>query len=337
MTSSGRERPIRWGILGTGWIAGKFTEDLLLLPGHSVAAVGSRSLASAERFAARHGIARAYGSYAELAADESLDVVYVATPHPIHHGAARLCLEAGRHVLVEKPFTTSVADGEDLVALARERGLFAMEGMWTRFNPLIVRLRELVRDGAIGHVKAVYADFSFAVEFDAEHRLWSPDLAGGALLDVGVYPLSFAWMLLGPPKTVQATASAAPTGVDANTGMLLGYDSGAVALLHCGLQAESPQTATVVGTSGRIEVAAPFYRPDTMTVHRDGQEPETLTVRPPGHGFTYQAEEVARRLRAGEPESPGMPLEETLAILGTLEHIAELLDGDLAEPSSARG
>lgn len=329
MTAFRADAPIRWGILGTGRIARTFTEDLLLLPDHIVAAVGSRTLETAEEFAARYGAARAYGSYEELAGDDRIDVVYVATPHTAHHPAARLCLEAGRPVLVEKPFTTSAAEAEDLVALARDRGLFAMEAMWTRFNPLVVRLRELVRDRAVGDVKAVYADFSFAVAFDAEHRLWSPDLAGGALLDVGVYPLSFAWMLLGPPKTVQATASSAPTGVDANTGMLLGYDSGAVALLHCGLQADSPQTATVVGTAGRIELAAPFYRPTAMTLYREGGEPETFTADPPGHGFTYEAEEVARRLRAGETESPDMPLDETLAILSTLDQITELLAGDI--------
>lgn len=329
MTEIRADPPIRWGILGTGRMARTFTEDLLLLPDHVVAAVGSRSVRTAEEFGARYGAAQAYGSYGELAADGRIDVVYVATPHPAHHPAARLCLEAGRPVLVEKPFTTSAADAEDLAALARARGLFAMEAMWTRFNPLVVRLRELVRERAVGDVKAVYADFSFATAFDAEHRLWSPDLAGGALLDVGVYPLSFAWMLLGPPKTVQATAAAAPTGVDANTGMLLGYDSGAVALLHCGLQADSPQTATVIGTTGRIELAAPFYRPTTMTLHREGGRSETFTADPPGHGFTYEAEEVARRLRAGETESPDMPLDETVAIVRTLDRVSALLAGDV--------
>jgi predicted dehydrogenase len=315
---------IRWGILGTGGIARTFTEDLLLL-GHEVAAVGSRAAHTAETFAGRYGIGRAYGSYAELAADDRIDVIYVATPHNAHHPAARICLEAGRAVLVEKPFTTTAADAEDLAALARDRELFAMEAMWTRFNPLVARLRELVAGGAIGEVKAVYADFSSAWEFEPAHRLWAPELAGGALLDLGVYPLSFAWMLLGEPDTVQAVTAHAPTGVDANTGILLGYDSGAVALLHCGLLAESPQTATVLGTTGRIEVAAPFFRPTALTVRRAGADPETHRLDVRGHGFTYQAEEVARCLGAGLTESPVMPLAETVAILRTVDTVAARL------------
>jgi predicted dehydrogenase len=322
---------ISWGILGTGGIARTFTEDLLFL-GHEVAAVGSRAAETAEAFADRYGIGRAYGSYADLAADDRIDVVYVATTHNAHHAAARTCLEAGRSVLVEKPFTTNAADAADLVALARERGLFAMEAMWTRFNPLIVRVRELVADGAIGDVKAVYADFAENFPFDASHRLYAPALAGGALLDLGVYPVSFAWMLLGEPATVQSVSTPAPTGVDANTGILFGYDSGAVALLHCGFLAKSPQTATITGTRGWIEVAGPFWHPEAMTVHRDGAEPERFTLEISGKGYTYQAEEVARCLGAGLTESPLMPLDESVAIIRTLDTIAaDLADRLVAE------
>ncbi|GGV22196.1 oxidoreductase [Actinomadura cremea] len=313
---------VRWGILGTGGIAATFTEDLLLLPDHEVVAVGSRSAGSATAFAERYGIPRAHASYADLAADDGVDVVYVATPHPMHFEPARLCMEAGRAVLVEKPLTTSADDAEKLAAIAREHGVFAMEGMWTRFNPLSRRLRELVADGAIGEVTSVRADFSVAAGFDASHRQWSAELGGGALLDLGCYVVSFTWPLLGPPATVQVAASPAPTGVDANTGIMFGYDSGALALLHCGLVGNSPHTATVVGTKGRVDVAAPFYRPSSMTVVRTGAAPEEITADLPGHGFTYQAEEVARCLRAGLTESPLMPLDETVAILRTLDEIA---------------
>lgn len=311
---------IRWGVLGTGGIAKVFTEDLLRLPGHEVLAVGSRAAETAEAFAAEHDLPRAYGSYAALAADGDLDIVYIATPHSGHHPDATLCLKAGRAVLVEKPFTATAAEAESLVALARQTGLFAMEAMWTRFNPLIIKLRELVAEGAIGEVMAIYADFAWPAPYDPQHRLWAPELAGGALLDLGVYPLSFAWMLLGQPDTVQTTSFAAPSGVDANTGILLGYASGAVALLHCGLTSQSPQTATVVGTKGRIEVATPFFRPAAMTLHRDDTESFTLDIH--GHGYTYQAEAVARSLRAGETESLHMPLEESLAIMRVLDTIA---------------
>jgi predicted dehydrogenase len=317
--------PIRWGILGTGRIARTFTEDLLRLPGHEVAAVGSRAPHTAEAFAAEFGVPRAYGTYAELAADDGIDVVYVATPHPGHDAAARACLAAGRAVLVEKPLTPSAADTEQLVAFAKERGIFMLEGMWTRFNPLIIKLRQLVADGAIGDITAVYADFCWAPPYDAASRFWSPDLAGGALLDLGIYPVSFTWMLLGEPDAVQARATLAPTGVDANTGILFGYDSGAVALLHCGLTAESPQAATVIGTRGRIELPVTFFRPATMFLRRPGAEPETFSIDLNGNGFTFEAEEVARCLREGLVESPHMPLDETIAIIRTLDTIAAQL------------
>lgn len=312
---------IRWGIVGTGWIARKFTEDLLLLPGHEVVAVGSRAAATAERFAQEYGIARAYGSYEELAADDGVDVAYIATPHNLHFANTALCLEAGRHVLVEKPITTHASDARKLVALARERRLFMLEAMWMRFNPVIRRLAGLVADGAIGDVQAVHADFSVPAPYDPEHRWWAPGLAGGGLLDLGVYPLSFAALLLGPPDSVQAVAAPAPTGVDANMGILLGYATGAVALLHCGLMAESPQVASVIGTGGRIEVAGPFYRPSELTVHRPGDEPEKITVDLPGNGYTFQAEEVARCLREGLLESPLLPLDESVAMMALLDLI----------------
>jgi predicted dehydrogenase len=315
---------VKWGILGTGGIARTFTEDLRFL-GYEVAAVGSRAPATAEAFAERYEIPRAYGSYAELAASD-VDVVYVATTHNVHHSAARTCLEAGRAVLVEKPFTTSAADAEDLVALARSRNVFAMEAMWTRFNPVVTRVRELVAEGAIGEVKAVYADFSENFPYDAGHRLWAPELAGGALLDLGVYVVSFAWMLLGEPSAAVALTTPGPTGVDSNTGILLGYSSGAVATLHCGFLAKSPQTATILGTKGRIEVGGPFWHPDTMTLHRDGADPSTYNASITGHGYTYQAEEVVRCLEAGRTESPVMPLDESVAIMRTLDKIASQLN-----------
>jgi predicted dehydrogenase len=315
-------RPIRWGILGTGGIADVFTADLLRLDGHEVAAVGSRSPGTARAFADRHGIARAHGTYAELAEDPGVDVVYVATPHNVHFEAARVCLEAGRSVLVEKPLTVSADEARHLTALARERGLFMMEAMWTRFSPLVRRLHALVGEGAIGDVSAVYADFSIAPPYDPGHRLWSPGLAGGALLDLGCYVLSIAWPLLGPPATVQATAAPAPTGVDANTGILLGYGSGAVALLHCGLMGDSPHTATIVGTRGRIELASPFYRPTEMRLVRASGETESFTADLAGNGYTYQAEEVARCLRSGLTESPLLTLDESIAVLEVIDEVA---------------
>ena len=313
------EAPVRWGILGPGNIARTFTEDVLMLADHVVAAVGSRDAARAAAFAAQYGIARSYGSYEELAADDGLDVIYVATPHPGHHAAARLCLLAGRAVLVEKPFTVTAEEAADLVALARERHLFAMEAMWTRFSPLVRELADLVREGAIGRITAVQADYAGSPSYDPDSRLWSADLAGGALLDLGVYPISFGAMLLGEPEQVHAVSAPAPTGVDANTAVIARYPGGAVGLYHCGLWADSPRIANVIGTGGIITAGPPFHRPERLTLRREGRDPETRAITLPGHGFTYEAEEVARCLRAGRTESPALPLDDTLAVMRTLD------------------
>jgi predicted dehydrogenase len=313
------QAPVRWGILGTGGIAATFTEDLLLLDDHVVAAVGSRTVPRAGAFARKYGIRHAYGSYADLAADDSLDVIYVATPHSEHSAGARLCLLAGRAVLVEKPFTATAAETADLIALARERRLFAMEAMWTRFNPLVREIEDLVAGGAIGRVAAIRADLASAPAYQPDHRLWNPDLAGGALLDLGVYPISFGSMLLGAPEEVRALTTAAPTGVDANTAVIARYPGGAVGLYHFGLWATSSRTATITGTGGQIIVSPVFYRPDRFTIKPAGGEPQTRSVVIPGHGYTYQAAEVARCLRAGLTESPLMPLAETLEVMRTLD------------------
>lgn len=317
MLSTGR--PVRWGIAGTGGIARTFTEDLLTLDEHAVVAIGSRDAGRARVFADAHGVPRAHGSYAELADDDGVDVVYVATPHTGHFAVARRCLRGGRAVLVEKPFTVSAGQTAELIELATERGLFAMEAMWMRFNPVIRRLRATVDAGAVGRVVAVQADFSLAASYDPEHRLWNPELGGGALLDLGVYPISFGSMLLGAPDLIEAVTVPAPTGVDANTAVVARYPDGGVGLYHCGLHARSPRTATITGTAGWITVDAPFHRPESFTVHRPDAEPSTETRRLDGHGYTYQAVEVARCLRAGLGQSPDMPLDETLAIARTLD------------------
>ena len=312
--------PIRWGILATGGIAAKFTEDLTRLPDAEVAAVGSRSLAAAETFAATHGIPRAYGSWQELAADPDVDVVYVATPHSAHHAATTICLNAGKAVLCEKPFTLDVATTQDLVSLARARGLFLMEAMWMRTNPAIRRIAELVADGAIGEVRHIAADFGLAGPFPPGHRLRAPELGGGALLDLGVYPVTFAHLFLGPPQFLTAWASLLPEGTDENTGIVLGYAGGAVATLHCGLSGETGRRATITGTDGRIELPRGFFHPDRFTVVRGGEVTETL-VPLEGNGMGHEAEEVMRCLRAGLLESPVIPLDATLEVMSTLDAV----------------
>ncbi|MGA8116506.1 MAG: Gfo/Idh/MocA family oxidoreductase [Actinocatenispora sp.] len=314
------ERTIRWGILSTGGIAATFTEDLLGMDGAEVVAVGSRAADSAEAFAGRYGIPRAYGSWQALADDPDVDVVYVATPHSAHHAAAVTCVEAGRAVLVEKSFTLNLAQAEDLVARARRAGVFVMEAMWTRCMPAVRQMIELISTGAIGTPRVVTADFGVTGAFDAAHRLRAPSLGGGALLDLGVYPVWFAQLVLGTPGTVRATGRLTPEGVDETTGMLLGYDSGAVATLSCSLSADSPRTASVTGTEGRIELTRGFFAPQGFTLHRGGGT-ERVEAAQTGHGYVHEAAEVMRCLRAGLTESPLVPVADTLAVMGTLDAV----------------
>ncbi|NJP99647.1 Gfo/Idh/MocA family protein [Streptomyces zingiberis] len=314
---------VRWGILATGGIASTFTEQLGRMPDAEIAAVASRSAGTAAAFAERFGIPRAHGSWEALAADDGVDVVYVATPHSAHRAAAGLCLTAGRAVLCEKPFTLNVAEATELVELARSRDRFLMEAMWTYCNPVVREALRRIRDGAIGEVRAVQADFGIAGPFPAGHRLLDPAQGGGALLDLGVYPVAFAQLVLGEPAEVQARAALTGEGVDTDTGMLLGWDSGAVAVLSCSLTARTPTTAAVTGTAGRIEFPRGFIDPRLCVLHRPGREPEEITVAGELSGMQHEAAEVMRCLRAGERESPLVPLDGTLAVMRTLDTVRE--------------
>ncbi|MFE6227690.1 Gfo/Idh/MocA family protein [Streptomyces sp. NPDC057854] len=315
---------VRWGVLATGGIAERFVTDLAGVDGAEAVAVASRSEASARAFADRFGIARAYGGWDGLFADPEVDVVYVATPHHAHREAAGRALEAGKAVLCEKAFTLNAQEAAELVGLARDRGLFLMEAMWMYCNPLIRRLAELVRDGAVGEVRTVQADFGLAGPFDAGHRLRDPAVGGGALLDLGVYPVAFAQLLLGEPDSVQAHARLSPEGVDLSTGMLLGWsDRGATALLSCSIEADTPLTATVTGTEGRIDVPRGFFAPERFTLTRNGAEPEEFTHTDDPHSLRHEAAEVTRCLRAGATESPLVPLDGTLAVMRTLDAVRD--------------
>ncbi|RRR77314.1 Gfo/Idh/MocA family protein [Streptomyces sp. RP5T] len=320
------EQSVRWGILATGGIASAFTADLVDLPDAEVVAVASRSESSAKAFAERFGIERAYGDWAALAEDADIDVVYVATPHAAHRAAAGLCLAAGRNVLCEKAFTLNAREAEELAGLAREHGRFLMEAMWMYCNPLVRRLKALVADGAIGEVRTVQADFGLAGPFPPSHRLRDPAQGGGALLDLGVYPVSFAHLLLGEPSDVTAKAVLSEEGVDLQTGAMLSWDSGALASLHCSLTGGTATIASVTGSLGRIDIPNGFFHPDRFVLHRDGREPEEFVADPadgPRSSLKHEAREVMRALRAGETESPLVPLEGTLAVMRTLDAIRE--------------
>lgn len=314
--------PVRWGILATGSIAARFTGDLISMSDATVTAVASRTAASARAFADRFGIPNAHGDWASLAADPEVDVVYVATPPNAHHDAVRLCLEAGKAVLCEKPFTVNEAEARSLTELARHRGVFLMEAMWTYCNPVMRKVKDLVNTGAVGEVRSVHADFGLAGPFPPGHRLLDPALAGGALLDLGVYPVSLAHLVLGEPADVVAWARLRD-GVDENTGMLLGYESGAVAALTCSLNADTPQRAAVTGAQGRIEFPRGFFAPGSCVLHRPGKDPEEIGGDGDAASFVHQAAEVMRCLRAGEVESSLVPLDGSLAVMRTLDAVRE--------------
>jgi len=316
---------LRWGILGPGKIAGAVAADLALLDDATPLAVAGRSLERAQAFADDHGFERAYGSHAELLADDEVDVVYVATPHGQHHAVTCAVLAAGKPVLVEKAFTCTAAAARDLVEKARAADRFVMEAMWTRFIPSIVRLRELLADGAIGEVRQVHADFGFPRPVDPRTRLWDPAQGGGALLDLGVYPVSFAQMILGTPSAVHVRGSIAETGVDSEAGLLLTFDDGAMALLSCSLLGSSPGRAAVVGTKGRVLLDPPFHHPSRLVVQREGSDDLVVEPATTGLGYAHELEEVARCLSAGLTESPSMPLSDTLTVMDVLDDALDQL------------
>ncbi len=311
--------PIRWGILATGSIAAKLASAINDVEDADLLAVGSRSPESAGAFADTWDIPRRYDSYEALAADPDVNVIYIATPHPYHDDNMRLCLEAGKHVLCEKPFTLNASEAEACVALAREQGLFLMDAMWTRTIPAIIQVQRWLEDGRIGQPRLLQADFTFDIAFDPDHRLFNPELGGGALLDVGIYPLAMASMVLGDPAAISGQAILGETGVDELDGMTLTYPSGALAVLTCGIRADKPQEATITGSDGRIVIHPPFHCPDTLTLYSGNREPETVTVPYSGNGYVHEVIEVNSCLRSGRLESPLMPLDETIRLMRQMD------------------
>jgi len=312
---------LRWGILGTGAIAHAFASDLGMTDSGLLSAVGSRSQAGADLFAEEFGIEGRHADYESLVADPDVDVIYVATPHPMHRDNAILALRAGKPVLVEKPFAMNAAEAAEIVEVAREERLFAMEAMWTRFLPHIAVVRDWLAQGLLGEIVAVIADHGQWFAEDAGSRLFAPELGGGALLDLGIYPVSFASMVLGTPIRVASMSSAAFTGVDAQTSMVFGYEGGAQAVLTCTLRAKSPTRASIVGSDARIEIDGAFYAPTAVTLVPRVGEPTRVESMHEGLGLRHEADEVARRLAAGELESPVMALDESISIMETMDAV----------------
>jgi predicted dehydrogenase len=324
---------IQWGIIGPGRIASKVIKDFRYVAGGDALAVASRSVERAEVFATEHELARAYGSYAEIIADDDIEVVYIATPHPQHHVIALAAIAAGKAALVEKTFTATVAGAEEIIAAARERQVFVMEAMWTRFQPAIVAARALVDDGAIGEVRQLQADLGVDRPYNPADRLFDPAQGGGAMLDLGVYVVSFAQYFLGTPDRIEVNGSLTSTGVDAEAGLLLGYDDGRVATLLMSLKHHTPGAARIQGTTGWIDVPPRFHHPHRIVLHRRGREPETINRPPLGTGYSHELIEVTECVRAGRTESVIMPLQDTLDVQKILNEACERLGVFHAEDS----
>ena len=314
---------IRWGIMGTGYIAGVFAEGLSWLPDAEIVAVGSRNASSASRFADRHGIPLRHPSYEELAQDSEVDVVYIATPHPYHKDHVLLSLSADKAILCEKPLTINAAESEAVISTARDKNLFLMEAMWSRFLPAVAEVRNLLSGAVIGDVLILMADFGFRADNDPAGRMYNPALGGGALLDVGIYPVSLASMILGPPDRITSLAHIGETGVDEQAGILFGYETGAMAVSYLTIKAGSPTEATLIGSKGRIQLHAQpgLFRPYKLTLSLEGEEDRIIDAPFEGNGYHYEAVEVMRCLRTGKTESEIMPLDESLSIIRTLDEI----------------
>jgi predicted dehydrogenase len=314
-------QPVRWGILGTGRIARDFATALRVTPDAVLAAVASRSQQGADAFGDEFGIPVRLPGYDALAACADVDLVYIATPHAMHAQNALAMLDGGKGVLCEKPFALNRAQSNQVIALARSRKLFLMEAMWTRFMPALREARRIVAAGELGTVSQAHADFGFVAQGGPETRLFNPELGGGALLDLGVYPLSIAAFLLGPIAAVQAQAEIGPTGVDLQTVFTLRHEDGALSTGACSLKARTSGLMTLAGNRGQLRLDAPFHRPPTLTVTTLDGSSRTLVTPYLGNGYVHEAIEAQRCWLAGEIESPLMPHEQTLHIMGVLDEI----------------
>jgi predicted dehydrogenase len=316
---------VRWGIVGPGRIAAKVVADFAYAPGSVAVAAASRSLDRAQAFCDTHGLATAYGSYADIIAAPDIDVLYIATPHPQHKKIAVAALQAGKAVLVEKTFAATVAGAEQIVTTAQGNGVFAMEAMWTRFQPAVIAAHALIEDGAIGEVRQLQAELGVNRPYDETDWPFDPAQGGGALLDLGVYVVSIAHYFLGVPDRLEVTGSLAPSGVEWEVGLLLGYADGRAATLLGSLRHHTPGACRIFGTKGWIEIPPRFHHPDRIVLHRTGAEPDELVRPPQGVGYCHELVEVSECVREGRTESSVMPLADTLAVQRTLNEAAERL------------
>ena len=323
-TPGSSEPALRWGVVAPGLIAGAFVGAMHRNTAQRVTAVGSRDLERARRFAAEHGIERAYGSYEELVADPAVDVVYVAAPQSEHLALGLLAIAAGKHVLIEKPLATNADDGRTLAEAGRAAGTLVMEAMWSRYLPQSSVIRTLVADGVLGDIRSVFADHGQAIPADPEHRLYRPELGGGALLDLGIYPIQLDSMVLGAPTSITAVGGMTETGVDAYATLVIGHGPAVQSTLSTTILARTPTTASIIGTEARIELGSPFHIPTSLVLADNGFLTDTLSWDDPTgltlfDGLAWEATALASFVGEGRTESPLHTLDETVSILETID------------------
>jgi len=329
--------PLRWGMLGCGSIANRLGADVVRLEDHKIQAVASRDSAKAQAYSEKFGVPVQHtgaDAYRKLVEDPDVDLIYVATPHNFHREHALLALEAGKPVLCEKPFTVNTGEAEDVIRVAREKGLFLMEGVWSRCFPVWRSVVEKIAGGTIGIPRMIYSDFGYRAGtlaedgrltgYNAEGRLFAPALAGGGLMDVGIYPISISQMIFGDPVDVKAVGVLGHSGVDENVGIALAFAGGEVGMASTSIQVTTPFTTTILGTDGRIDVESPWWRPKSFVVHAGGKS-ERFEFEHEGEGFQFEAMHVAECLRSGLTESPIMPLDDTLAVMRALDDVRRQL------------
>ena len=316
-------RPIHWGIIGPGNIARKFAEDLMLAEGAVLQGVASRDAERARAFGETFRAVRTYGSYEEMVREPGIDIVYVATPHVFHYPNTLLCLKHGKAVLCEKPFGMNQQEVEHMLSEARLNDLFIMEAIWTRFIPATIKMMELIESGAIGEIEYIRADFGFLGNTDPQKRVYNKALGGGSLMDIGIYPVFLALLLLGVPDKIQAIARMSATDVDTLIAMLFHFESGQKAILESTVLATTPTEALIVGSKGSLSLQRSFHHTEKIILNRHGQTPEHFEIKYKGNGYYHEIMEVMQCLRNGKKESPAMPHTMSLNLIRTLDRIRQ--------------
>lgn len=318
-------RPIRWGILGPGRIAHKFCADLLKVEDARIMAVGSRSLERAKAFAQTYNIPNAYGSYEALAQSDYVDVIYVATPHNSHCSNTLNCLSHDKHVLCEKPMGINTEQVLDMIQAAKLRKLFLMEAIWTAFFPAIAQVQTLIANDAIGPIKMIEADFGFTAAADPNNRLYNPNLTGGALLDIGIYPVFLAHLLKGPPDQLHAQATMTNTAVDGSTTIQMSWSDGTLGVLNSTILADTPITATISGPKGYIQLHRRWHECREVSLYNKSGQVDRWTYPDEHNGYIYEIEEVHRCLRSGHQESTVLSLQFSLDLIKSLDEVRRLI------------